>query len=374
MAANRLSSGGRIDRSKPIDFTFNGKNYAGFVGDTLASALLANGVSIVGRSFKLHRPRGIVGCGSEEPNAIMQIGVGAQTEPNPRATQIELVQGLEATSTKGWPGLRLDVGEIGDLLGRVFSAGFYYKTFMYPRFMWRLYERFIRRSAGFGKVPAESDPDQYEHSNAHCDVLVVGAGPAGLMAALAAAKSGASVMLVDEQNEPGGRLLSSSEAIDSRPASDWIAAMRAQLEQFEDFNLLTRSTTFGYYDHNYVTIAERCREFPGSASQVRQRLWKVRAKQVVLAQGAFERPLVFCNNDRPGVMLASAVSSYVIRYAVCPGRRVVIFTNNDSAYQTALDLAQRGIQVAAVIEIFLFYTLRPPRAGVRRVPGGGGAL
>ncbi len=350
MAANRLSSGGRIDRSKPIDFTFNGKNYAGFVGDTLASALLANGVSIVGRSFKLHRPRGIVGCGSEEPNAIMQIGVGAQTEPNPRATQIELVQGLEATSTKGWPGLRLDVGEIGDLLGRVFSAGFYYKTFMYPRFMWRLYERFIRRSAGFGKVPAESDPDQYEHSNAHCDVLVVGAGPAGLMAALAAAKSGASVMLVDEQNEPGGRLLSSSEAIDSRPASDWIAAMRAQLEQFEDFNLLTRSTTFGYYDHNYVTIAERCREFPGSTSQVRQRLWKVRAKQVVLAQGAFERPLVFCNNDRPGVMLASAVSSYVIRYAVCPGRRVVIFTNNDSAYQTALDLAQRGIQVAAVID------------------------
>jgi len=344
MQPNRLNNGGRIDRSQPLRFSFNGKAFEGYAGDTLASALLANGVSLINRSFKLHRPRGIIGSGAEEPNAIMQIGTGSATTPNLRATQVELHEGLRANSTKGWPGLRFDVGAINNVFSRMFGAGFYYKTFMYPQVMWKYYEKFIRRSAGFGKAPAHPDPDRYEHRNAHCDVLVAGAGPAGLMAALTAARSGARVIIADEQCEFGGSLLHSNETIGSKSCSEWLQDTLTEIGRFEDVLLLRRSTVFGYHDHNFLTIAESC------GGSVRQRLWRVRAKQVILAQGAFERPLVFCNNDRPGVMLASAVSTYINRYAVCPGKQAVVFTNNDSAYQAALDLHSAGATVAAVVD------------------------
>jgi sarcosine oxidase subunit alpha len=343
----RLEEGGRIDRSRPLNFRFNGKSYCGYAGDTLASALLANGVSLVGRSFKLHRPRGIVGSGAEEPNAIMQIGNGAETLPNRRATQVLLYEGLNAKSTKGWPGLRFDIGAINNVFSRLFGAGFYYKTFMYPQSLWKYYEKFIRRSAGFGRAPSQPDPDEYEHLNAHCDVLVAGAGPAGLLAALTAAKSGARVIVADDQAEFGGSLLHSEALIDGKPAATWIAAVVAELDRCQDVTMLARSNLFGYYDHNFLTIAENTES---CSNRFRQRLWRVRARQVVLAQGAFERPLVFCNNDRPGVMLATAVSVYINRYAVCPGQRAVVFTNNDSAYQTALDLHAAGATVAAIVD------------------------
>ena len=346
-----------------MTFFFDRKAYEGFSGDTLASALMANGVSLVGRSFKLRRPRGIVGSGAEEPNAIMQVGEGAAAQPNLPATQVELYDGLVARTTKGWPSTRFDIGAINDAFGRMLSAGFYYKTFMYPRSWWKYYEHAIRRSAGYGRAPAAPDPDTYEHMNAHCDVLVAGGGPAGLMAALAAAKSGTRVILADEQNEFGGSLLSCTESIDGASAEEWVAGVVSELRNHADCTLLPRSTVFGYHDHNFLTIAQRCTGHPANSGDdaagrrrshggegVRERLWRVRARQVVLAQGSFERPLVFCNNDRPGVMLASAVSTYINRYAVLPGRRAVVFTNNDSAYQAAIDLAKAGAEVAAIVD------------------------
>lgn len=350
MQRYRLQQGGRIDRSRPLSFRFNGKTYQGFAGDTLASALLANGVTLVSRSFKLHRPRGIVAAGAEEPNAIVQVGTGASTIPNLRATQVELYDGLVARSTKGWPSLKFDLAAINNTFGRVFAAGFYYKTFMRPKAFWKYYERFIRASAGFGTVPRQADPDSYEHRNAHCDVLVAGGGPAGLMAALVAARSGARVIIADEQNEFGGSLLSTSAIIDDKPADEWLASIVGELGRLDNVSLLKRSCVFGYFDHNFLTIAERCTDHIAELAlgSVRQRLWRVRAKQVVLAQGAFERPLVFCNNDRPGIMLASAVSTYIRRYAVRPGERAVVFTNNDSAYQAALDLKDAGSTVVIV--------------------------
>ena len=346
MQPNRLPDGGRIDRTRPLSFRFDGKTYQGYAGDTLASALLANDVMIVGRSFKLHRPRGIVGAGAEEPNAILQIGKGASAEPNLRATQVELYDGLVARSTKGWPNARFDLAAVSDVFNRAFGAGFYYKTFMRPMSWWPLYERIIRASAGFGRAPKKPDPDRYEHCNAHCDVLVAGGGPAGLMAAMAAAEAGARVILADEQNELGGTLLTTADA----SAMEWLQQTVAALAAHDRVTLLPRSTVFGYYDHNFLSIAERCTDHLSTPKRrgVRQRLWRVRAKQVVLAQGAFERPLAFCNNDRPGVMLASAVSRYLRRYAVRPGRRAVIFTNNDSAYQAALDLMEAGASVVIV--------------------------
>ncbi len=377
---NRLQQGGRIDRAQPLSFSFNGKTCEGFAGDTLASALIANGVSLVGRSFKLRRPRGIVGSGAEEPNAIMQVGEGAAAQPNLLATQVELHDGLVARSTKGWPTVRLDIGAMNDVFGRMLAAGFYYKTFMYPRSLWKLYERLIRASAGFGRAPEEPDPGTYEHMNAHCEVLVAGGGPAGLMAALAAARSGARVILADEQNEFGGSLLACTDSIDGKPGAEWAAGVVAELGDHADCILLPRSTVFGYHDHNFLTIAERCSSHVGiahagaedshqdrgdaaagrgSGETVAGRLWRVRARQVVLAQGSFERPLVFCNNDRPGVMQASAVSAYIQRYAVLPGRRAVVFTNNDSAYRTAMSLADAGAEVAAIVD---------------SRPGGGGDL
>ncbi len=343
---NRLAKGGRIDRSHPLNFSFDGKKLQGYDGDTLASALLANNISVVGRSFKLHRPRGIVAAGAEEPNAIMQIGRGTSALPNLKATQVELFEGLEAYSTKGWPSVNFDVGAINDLFSGLLGAGFYYKTFMYPRAMWAHYEGVIRLSAGFGVSPTGADPDSYEYRNAHCDVLVAGAGPAGLSAALAAGESGARVIIADEQLEFGGSLLSSGSG------HEWLGTTLSRLRELEDVILLPRSTVFAYFDHNFLAIAENrpAGQAADGENAWAQRMWRVRARQVVLAQGAFERPLVFCNNDRPGVMLASAISSYINRYAVCPGKRVVLFTNNDSAYRTAIDLSGTGVDVAAVVD------------------------
>jgi sarcosine oxidase subunit alpha len=346
---HRLDGGGRIDRRRPLGFTYDGARYEGYAGDTLASALLANGIHLVGRSFKYHRPRGIFAAGAEEPNALVQLGTGAHSEPNARATQVELYEGLSAASQNCWPSVRFDLWALNNVLGPLFPAGFYYKTFMWPQSWWRgVYERMIRRAAGLGRAPREPDADRYEHMHAHCDVLVVGAGPAGLMAALAAGRSGARVILADEQAEPGGALLAEPTG---HPSAAWLRSVAAELEACAELRVLTRTTAFGYYDHNYLGLLERMRDHvpPGAAPHLpRQRLWKVRAAQVVLATGALERPLVFAGNDRPGIMLASAARTYVNRYAVRPGRRAVVFTNNDSAYRTALDLLRAGIGVSVI--------------------------
>ena len=351
---HRLAQGGRIDRSKPLRFRFNGQDLTGFQGDTLASALIASGVSLVGRSFKYHRPRGIMSAGSEEPNALVQLGAGARTEPNLRATQVELFDGLAAASQNAWPSVEFDIGAVNGAMSRLFPAGFYYKTFMWPKSFWMKYEHFIRRAAGLGRCPEAPDPDHYDKTFAHCDVAVVGAGPAGLAAALAAARSGARVVLCDEQPEPGGALLSAHETIDGKPASEWVAAALAELAGMPEVRILARTTAYGYYDHNRLELIERVTDHLGAAApanQPRQRLWKLRAGQVVLATGALERPLVFADNDLPGVMLASAAHIYVNRFGVAPGRRAVVFTNNDSAYRTALDLAEAGVTVAAIVDL-----------------------
>ena len=349
--ACRLPTGGRIDRERPVSFRFDARQYTGYAGDTLASALLANGVHLLGRSFKYHRPRGVLSCGAEEPNALVQLGTGASTQPNLRATQIELYAGLEAFSQNRWPSLRFDVGEFNDLLSRGLPSGFYYKTFMWPKRAWMGYEYFIRRAAGLGRAPDGPDPDYYDKMHVHCDVLVVGGGPAGLAAALAAARAGARVVLADEQSEFGGALLGRNLPINDKPAMQWIDATVQELASFDDVRMLTRSTVAGYYDDNYLTIAERIGDHlpPAEvAGRPRQRLWKVRAAQVVMATGAHERPLVFRDNDRPGIMLASAAQTYLNRYAVRPGNETVVVTNNDSAYAVACDLSDAGIRVTMV--------------------------
>ena len=349
---NRLASGGRIDRRAPVRFTFNGRACEGYRGDTLASALLANGVSSVARSIEYRRPRGIMGSGADEPNAFVQVGEGPSTVPNRLATQVELYDGLTARSVNVGPGVDFDARAATGLLSRFMPPGFYYKTFMWPKGFWRVYEHVIRRAAGLGVSPSEPDPDRYDKTNAHCDVLVVGAGPTGLSAALEAGRSGARVMLVDEQPEPGGDLLNGRELIDGAPASEWVASTVEELRSIEEVTLLARSTAVGYYDHNFVAVLERVTDHrPASDPGLpRERLWRVRARQVVIATGAIERPLVFANNDRPGVMLASAVSTYVARYAVAPGSRALVFTNNDGAYRAALDLADAGVAVEAVVD------------------------
>ena len=352
---NRLSKGGRINRNQPLTFTFNGESYQGFHGDTLAAALLANGVDIVGRSFKYSRPRGIVAAGAEEPNAVLQIGASEATQiPNVRATQQALYSGLVANSVNGWPSVNNDLmGILGKVGGGMMAPGFYYKTFMYPQNLWLTYEKYIRKAAGLGRAPKENDPDSYDYLNQHCDVLVVGGGAAGLAAALAAGRSGARVILADEQEEFGGHLLDSRETLDGKPAADWVAKAIAELQKMPEVTLLPRSTVHGYHDHNFLTIHERRTDHLGDAApigEVRQRLHRVRAKRVVLAAGAHERPLVYGNNDVPGNMLAGAVSTYVRRYGVAPGKQLVLSTTNDYAYRVALDCLEAGIKVVAIAD------------------------
>ena len=348
----RTAQGGRVDREREIQFTFNGKSYTGLAGDTLCSALLANGVHMIGRSWKYHRPRGVMSAGSEEPNAIFQVEKGNRTIPNARGTQVELYDQLDASSVNCWPSLDFDLLSINSKFSRLMPAGFYYKTFMWPKSMWMKYEHFIRKASGLGESPRELDPDRYEHTHAHCDVLVVGGGVAGLSAALAAGRAGARVIIADEQSEFGGLTLASKARIDDGEASQWIDNAVAELQQMPEVTLLPRSTVFGYHDYNFLTINQRLSDHLPLAERPasREKLWQVRAQQVVLATGAAERPLIFANNDRPGIMLASAASVYSNRYAVQPGSRAVVFTNNDSAYQSALDLKAAGVEVEAVVD------------------------
>jgi len=354
---NRLPAGGRIDRDEPLSFTFAGRRMTGYAGDTLASALLANGVDVVGRSFKYARPRGILTAGVEEPNAILQLGNDpARTVPNVRATEQMLYEGLVANPVNGWPNAEDDaMGIVGRFGGALMTPGFYYKTFMFPKSRWRTYERFIRKAAGLGRAPTAPDPDVYEHVNRHADVLVVGAGPAGLAAALAASRRGARVILADERDEFGGSLLHGDDAIDGRPAMDWVAGVVAELESDPDVLLLPRATVTAYHDHGFLTIRERrtdhlAHEARASADGPRQRMHRVRAAAVVLASGAHERPLVFAGNDVPGCMTASAVSHYVRRFAVVPGRELVVATANDGGYRAAFDWLEAGREVVAVVD------------------------
>ncbi|CAN5211107.1 hypothetical protein BH10PSE7_BH10PSE7_03860 [soil metagenome] len=329
------SHGRLIDRTRRISFSFDGKTMSGFAGDTLASAVMANGQRLFGRSFKYHRPRGVVGLGSEEMNALVGIGEGARHEPNLRATQVELHDGLVAVSQNRWPSLSLDIGSFNNRLSRFIPGGFYYKTFMWPQVFWKhVYEPAIRRAAGLGRAPEGRDPDTYEQIHVHCDVLVIGAGIAGLAAAEAASANGARVIIADENPRLGGIADLSDGTIDGAPLSGWVTARTASLAAAENVHVLPRTTAVGHWHHNYLMLFERVADHDPSLlgeSVPRHRLWKVRAKQVILATGAIERPLAFANNDRPGIMLASAARALVTRYGVAPGANGIVFTNNDDA-------------------------------------------
>ncbi|HEY4192295.1 MAG TPA: 2Fe-2S iron-sulfur cluster-binding protein, partial [Mesorhizobium sp.] len=351
--ANRLAKGGLIDRNAPLDFTFDGKPMTGFAGDTLASALVANGVRLVGRSFKYHRPRGILTAGPEEPNALVELRSGARREANTKATTIELYDGLAAQSQNRWPSLGFDVMSVNSLLSPIFVAGFYYKTFMWPAKLWeKLYEPAIRRAAGLGVSSGVADPDHYDKAWAHCDVLVVGAGPAGLAAALAAGRSGARVILAEEDPLPGGRLNSDGGEIDGDDATVWLASALTELKSLPNVRIMTRTSVFGVYDGGTYAALERISDHIAAPPphQVRQRLWRIVARRSIVAAGAVERPIVFSGNDRPGVMMASAVRSYVERFAAAPGKRLALFTNNDDGWKTVETAMRAGISIAAVID------------------------
>ncbi|HHW32535.1 MAG TPA: sarcosine oxidase subunit alpha [Paracoccus solventivorans] len=354
MSQYRVPGRGRVDTSRPVNFTFDGRSYRGAQGDTVASALLANGVHLMGRSFKYHRPRGAIAAGSEEPNALIGTRRGpGRFEPNTRATVQEIWNGLETTSQNKFPSLKWDVGAVNDAAYMMFSAGFYYKTFMWPKSFWnKVYEPFIRAAAGLGVAPTEEDPDQYASRYLHCDLLIVGAGPAGLAAARAAVAEGLKIVIVDENSEPGGTLLSEPQArIDGRPAWDWLAAEVAALKA-AGVRIMTRTTAIGYYHQNMLGLCERVTDHLPSlpADTPRERMWRVRARQVVLAQGALEKPLVFHGNDRPGVMLAGAAQTYLNRYGVKVGNAPVVVTSHDSAWYAAFDLQAAGARVQAIVD------------------------
>ncbi|MEP2029685.1 MAG: 2Fe-2S iron-sulfur cluster-binding protein [Paracoccaceae bacterium] len=344
MQVNRLSHGGRINRARALSFTFNGRKYQGFEGDTLASALIANGVSLTARSFKYHRPRGIVGAGVEEPSTLVEL-MGNDASANRPVTTVPLKEGLIAKSVNCWPSPAVDIGAVNQLFARFIPAGFYYKTFKWPN--WHVYEPSIRKATGLAGTPQEA-PDQghFEARYAHCDVLIAGAGPAGLLAALTVGRAGLRVMIADEGTEAGGSLLSRKLVIDGQPAMDWVAATVAELHDMPNVKHLQNATIWAYREHNYLMVNERA---PENASLL-ERHWRVRAGHVITATGAIERGMVFGNNDRPGVMLASAVQTYVNRYGARPGKRAMIFTNNNSAYAVAADLAAAGIEIVAIVD------------------------
>ena len=342
----RITSGGLIDRSKEISFIFNGKKYIGYKGDTLASALLANGVHLIGRSFKYHRPRGIIAAGVEDANGKVQLYKDNITEPNVNVTEVELVEGLRIESQNCWPSVNFDVGGINNFLNRFFPAGFYYKTFMWPKSFWyHVYEPLIRKAAGMGKASLDPDPDRYEHQYEHCDILVVGSGPSGIASALSAAKNGASVILAEDKARFGGSLLTDNVTIGNKNGDEWVEDSISELKSMPNVIVKKRSQVFGYYDHNMLVMFERCKDHLNEPKPYtpRQRLWYIRAKHVVISTGSIERPLIFANNDRPGIMLAASAREYLKVYGVLPGKNPIIFTNNDTAYETAIEFKAYGI-------------------------------
>ena len=342
----RLDNVGLINRDKKISFKFNGKKYYGYEGDTLASALIANGVHLVARSFKYHRPRGFFGAGVDEPYAIVQLYRNNETEPNVRATEQELFEGLEAKSVNCWPSVNFDIGAINNLIKIFLPSGFYYKTFMWPKSFWyKVYEPFIRKSAGFGKVSTKHDQERYEHKYEYCDLLITGSGPSGLASAYAAAKNGARVILAEDKPMFGGSLLTSDVNIGNQNGKEWAEKIISELKAMPNVILKNRSQVFGYYDHNMLVMSERVSDhLPKTNKYIpKQRLWYIRAKEVVISSGSIERPLVFGNNDTPGVMLSSAAKEYLKVYGVLVGKKPLIFTNNDSGYETAIEFKKNGI-------------------------------
>jgi sarcosine oxidase subunit alpha len=350
---NRLD-GGQIDTATPLNFKFDGKSYTGHQGDTLASALLANGVRLMGRSFKYHRPRGVLSAGSEEPNALVQLRSGARQEPNTRATTTELFDGLVAKSQNRLGSLRFDAMAINDRFSNFLTAGFYYKTFMWPKAFWeKVYEPIIRKAAGLGSLSLLDDPDVYDKGFLHCDLLVIGAGPAGLMAALTAGRSGANVILADEDFTFGGRLNSETFGIGDDAGAVWAAGAVAELASLPNVRLMVRTTVIGAFDHGIYGAVERVSDHVDvpDAGKPRQILWRIYTQRTVLAAGAIERPIAFENNDRPGIMLGSAIRTYANRYGVAADKRIAIFTNNDDGHRTAADLHTKGVKIAAVVDV-----------------------
>ena len=354
----RINSSNFIDETTRVSFKFDGKTYYGFKGDTLASALIANGIHLVARSFKYHRPRGIMTAGSEEPNAIVQInGNTAYTEPNVRATEIEIYDGLEASSQNCWPNVNFDIGGINNILSPLLPAGFYYKTFMWPASFWEKYEYFIRKSAGLGKSPTKPDPDLYEHKYIHCDVLVIGGGISGIMAAKTAAENNYKTLLLDEKPHLGGTTIYQSSEfnkINNQYSSKWLENEISKLKNIKNLEIKTRTSVAAYHGYNFLLARENLTDhlpLNKKKDKIRQRLLKIRAKKVIVATGSIERPLIFNNNDRPGILLSSAIKKYSDYYGVVCGKENILFTNNDSAYETAISLFNKGIKINAIIDI-----------------------